>query len=188
MKEAWELFERAYLLRERERERASLLEELVLKKIYILRNSLLFRLRPSIYRDLYGLSGPFPMSHDIILLVDIYWRDLAFMTRYLMRSCIYDKISWISHPKCQLFIGQKIYEDSFIFHVIYFNFILSFLLKNKITHGEIWLVENLCFYRCPIETSSLTFKTSGHVSKNIVERVLYFWLKFNLIILDFHNT
>jgi hypothetical protein len=61
------------------------------------------------------------MPHDIILLVDIYWRDLAFITRNLMGSCIYDKISWISHPKCQLFIGQEIYEDSFIFHVIYFN-------------------------------------------------------------------
>jgi len=127
------------------------------------------------------------MPHGIILLVDIYWRDLAFMTRYLMRSCIYDKISWISHPKCQLFIGQEIYEGSFIFHVIYFNFILSFLLKNNITHGEIWLVENLCFYRCPLETSSLTLKTSGHVSKKIIERVLYFQLKFDLIILDFHN-
>jgi len=109
------------------------------------------------------------------------------MTRYLMGSCIYDKISWISHPKCQLFIGQEIYEGLFIFHVIYFNFILSFLLKNKIIHGEIWLVENLCFYRCPLETSSLTFETSGYVSRNMVERVLYFWLEFDLIILDFHN-
>jgi hypothetical protein len=86
------------------------------------------------------------MPHGIILLVDIYWRDLVFMKRYMMGSCIYDKISWISRPKCQLFIGQEIYEGSFIFHVIYFNFILSFLLKNKITYGEIWLVENLCFY------------------------------------------
>jgi len=127
------------------------------------------------------------MSHDIILLVDIYWRNLAFMTRYLMGSCIYDKISWISHPKCQLFIGQEIYEGSFIFHVIYFNFILSFVLKNKITHDEIWLVENLCFYRCPLETSSLAFETSGHVLKNMAKRVLYFRLKFDLIILDFHN-
>jgi hypothetical protein len=104
-----------------------------------------------------------------------------------MGSCIYDKISWISHPKCQLFIGQEIYEGSFIFHVIYFNFILSFLLKNKITHGEIWLIENLCFYRCPLETSSLTFEISGHVLKNMVERVLYFQLKFDMIILDFRN-
>jgi len=87
------------------------------------------------------------MSYNIILLVDIYWRDLAFMTKYLMGSYIYDNISWISHPKCQLYIDQEIYENSFIFHVIYFNFILSFLLKNKITHGEIWLVENLCFYK-----------------------------------------
>ena len=28
-----------------------------------------------------------------------------------------------------------------------------------------WLIENLCFYRCPLETSSLTLETSGHVSK-----------------------
>ena len=114
-----------------------------------------------------------------------------------MGSCIYEEISdgilylwpdtWISHPKCQLFIGQEIYEGSFIFHVIYFNFILFFLLKNKITHGEIWLVENLCFYRCPLGTSSLTFGISGHVSKNMAVRVLYFRLKFDLIILDFHN-
>jgi hypothetical protein len=68
------------------------------------------------------------------------------MKRYLLGSCISDKISWISHTKCQFFIGQEIYEGSFIFHVIYFNFILSFLLKNKITHGEIWLVENFFFY------------------------------------------
>ena len=48
-------------------------------------------------------------------------------------------------------------------------------------------MENLCFYRCPLETSSLTFGTSEHVSKNMVVRVLNFRLKFDLIILDFHN-
>jgi len=72
MKEAWELFERELPCLKRERERASLLQQLVLKKIYIYRNPPLFRLRPCIYRDLYGLSGPFPMPHGIILLVDIY--------------------------------------------------------------------------------------------------------------------
>jgi hypothetical protein len=106
------------------------------------------------------------MPHDIILLVDIYWRNLAFMKRYLMGSCIYDKISWIPHPKCQLFIGQEIYEDSFIFHVIYFNFILSFLLKNKITHGEIWLVENLCFYRRPASRISGLSEYKKDIFKN----------------------
>ena len=32
----------------------------------------------------------------------------------------------------QSFIDQEIYEDSFIFHVIYFKFTLFFLCKNKI--------------------------------------------------------
>jgi hypothetical protein len=44
----------------------------------------------------------------------------------------------------------------------------------------------LCFYRCPLGTSSLTFETNRHVSKNMAVRVLYFRLKFDLIILDFH--
>ena len=122
------------------------------------------------------------MLHGIILYIG--WSLLT-------GSCIYDKIFWISHPKCQLFIGQEIYEGLFIFHVIYFNSIfhchLCQLLKNKITHCEFWLVENLCFYRWLLETSSLTFETSGHVSKNMVERVLYFRLKFDLTILDFHK-
>ena len=112
---------------------------------------------------------------------------LSLCPSLLTKSCLYDEISWISHLKCQLFIGQEIFEGSFVFHVIYFNFILFFKIKNKITHGEIWLAENLCFYRCPLDTSSLTFGTSGCVSKNMAVRVLYFRLKFDLIILDFYN-
>jgi len=125
-----------------------------------------------------------------------YWLifndGILYLWQYISTgSCIYDKMSWISYLKCHLFIDQEIYEGSFIFPVIYFYFILFYFilsfLKNKIIRGGIWLVENLCFYRCPLETSSLTFETSGHVSKNMVERVLYFRLKFDLIILDFHN-
>jgi hypothetical protein len=88
-----------------------------------------------------------------------------------MESYIYDNISWISHPMCQPFISQKIYEGSFIFHVIYFNFILSFHVKIKITHGETWLVENFGFHRCPLETSSLTFKNKLACLKNMTERI-----------------
>ena len=128
------------------------------------------------WQDLAFMSVFIPMPRGVILLVGLYWQDLAFMSVFideilplclslLTKSCLYDEISWISHFKCQLFIGQEIFEGLFVFHVIYFNFILFFKIKNKITHGEIWLAENLCFYRCPLETSSLTFGTSGHVSK-----------------------
>jgi hypothetical protein len=108
------------------------------------------------------------------------------MTRYLMGSCIYDKISWISHTKCQLFIGQEIYEGSFIFHVIYFNFILSFLLKNKITHGEIWLVENLCFYSIIARFSSSMIDFSTIIKKIYWNRKFhshYMWIIWSTIFL-----
>ena len=39
----------------------------------------------------------------------------------------------------------------------------------------------------PSRQVHLLFGTSGHASKNMIVRVLYFRLKFDLIILDFYN-
>ena len=119
----------------------SCLKSLSWKKIISSRIPLfiyIYRMRLSIYRDLLGLLDPFSNAT---------WHDFISWC-LITRSCIYDKISWISHIKCQPFISQEICGDSFIFHVIYFNFILSFHVKNKmkIIHGEIWLVKFFCFY------------------------------------------
>jgi hypothetical protein len=77
------------------------------------------------------------MSHDIILLVDLYLYDLIFIIR-----CFKYLISYVN-----ILLDKKIYKDPFIFHVIYFIFSV------KITHKKILLVEIICLYRYPSRKS-----------------------------------
>jgi hypothetical protein len=66
-----------------------------------------------------------------------------FIGWYLLtESCIYDKISWISHFKRNFLLAKK-YMKAYLFSMSYIS-ILFYSLK-KITRGEIWLVEKFVF-------------------------------------------